>query len=110
MVAFLVRIVGFCLLVPALVVAVLDGARSIAGSAVVMTPFGDSWTAAAPAWLEGLRRAVATYVTPLAGPWISDEALPWLLAQPAWLVLGAAAIVLLLIAEAGRRLAVRRLV
>lgn len=107
MVALLVRIVGIGFLIPALAAAVLDGARSIAGSAVRMTAFGDGLAAAAPEWLAAARAAVAAHVTPLAGPWMSDEALPWLLAQPAWLVLGVAAMVLLLLAEAGR-LFVRR--
>src|SRR5918993_2587544 len=58
MLRFLLRTLGIWLLAGALVAVVMDGARSIAASAPVLTPLAEVWRELAPASLDQARFAV----------------------------------------------------
>jgi hypothetical protein len=93
MLRFLSRLVGYWLVAGALVAAVVDGAKSIAASALVTTPLSESWATLAP-----LLSIEPTAPTP--PPWPLDVALAWLLAAPTAAVLIALGILFLI---AGRK-------
>jgi hypothetical protein len=95
MLRILSRFLGIWLLAGALVAAVVDGARSIASSSVVLTPAGETWATFA-AW-AGIAREPGE----AAGlPWPLDVALAWIAAAPTVAVLAALSFLLL---SAGRR-------
>jgi hypothetical protein len=91
---FVSRFLGFWLLAAGLVAAVVDGAKSIAASALVLTPVAESWatlTGGAPAAAE-----------PSALRWPLNIAVDWLLTAPTVAIVGVLG-VLLLILGAKRR-------
>lgn len=99
MVRFLFRALAtFCLAV-AVILAVLDATRSVAMSSLMLTPLGESFSAAAPQALQALENAARDHAGPLGA-----SALAWLLAQP-----GAAVFVIaaFLLYAAGHRRASR---
>ncbi len=51
----IMRIAGTWLLAMALILLIIDGTRSLGASALVTTPFADTWTAIHGASLEGFR-------------------------------------------------------
>jgi hypothetical protein len=84
MLRFLSRFLGVWLVAGALVFAVVDGAKSIAASLVVVTPLSETLAMLA-------ERDAAMPAAPVQAPWPLDAALAWLLAAPtavALLVLG----------------------
>ncbi len=91
----LFRFIGIWLLAGALIGAVIDGAKSIAASAIVLTPLNGTL-----ALLSGAQPTDAA--ARFAAPWPIDEALAWLLAAPAAAVLAVLG-VLFLLAGARRR-------
>jgi hypothetical protein len=94
MLRILSRFIGIWLLAAALVAAVVDGAKSIAGSSLVLTPAGETWrTFAAWAGLGSEPGAAGL-------PWPLDVALAWIAAAPTVAVLAALSFLLL---SAGRR-------
>jgi hypothetical protein len=97
MLRFISRFVGYWLLAAALVAAVVDGAKSIAASAVVTTPLGQTWTAIEALLTRGDATEAASNST---APWPLDVALAWLLAAPTAGVAAALGLVLLV---AGRK-------
>jgi hypothetical protein len=80
MLRFLSRFLGVWLLAAALVLAEVDGAKSIAASLVVVTPLSETLAMVAE------RDAGAPAAAPQA-PWPLDAALIWLLAAPTAMVL-----------------------
>ncbi|MCV0395719.1 MAG: hypothetical protein K5872_05625 [Rhizobiaceae bacterium] len=58
MIRFLFRLLATVALAVAVVMAVLDATRSIATSTVSLTALAESWQAASPQTLEGLRQTV----------------------------------------------------
>lgn len=81
---FASRFLGFWLLAAALVAGVVDGAKSIAASSLVLTSAAETWAMIAAA--GGTQPAAE----PLAAPWPPvDLALQFLLAAPTVVVLGA---------------------
>lgn len=78
MLRFIARFVGFWLVAAALVAAIVDGAKSIAASTVVLTPLAETWAAIAA--LGGWEATPEEL--PANAPWPLDVALPWLLAAP----------------------------
>jgi hypothetical protein len=90
MVRFALRFLGIWLFAAAIVMAVVDGAKSLAASSVVTTPVGEAWAA-----LAG-----GEAVDPTAYPWPLDRAVGWFLAAPALAVLAFVGIGLLIL---GRR-------
>lgn len=92
----ILRLVATLALCVALIFAVTDATRSIAGSALVLTPLAQSWQLAAP---EGLART-ASVVTNWGGPGL------WAMIEGTMLALPGAVVFLLLAAVlfvAGRR-------
>jgi hypothetical protein len=78
MLRFIARFLGFWLVAAALVAAIVDGAKSIAASSVVITPLAETWdTIAALAGWQATAEAL-----PAGAPWPLDVALPWLFATP----------------------------
>ena len=78
------RILGTWLVALALVLAIIDGTRSLAANALVLTPLSDTWLAIHPASLDALMQFIATrYFGPLL-----DGAIQGLLSLPGWAVLG----------------------
>ena len=97
MLRFLSRFLGYWLLAAALVAAIVDGAKSIAASAVVLTPIAETWALIAPL-LAGGEAAEPAPAAP--APWPLDLALAWLTAAPTAAVLAALGFILLV---AGRK-------
>jgi hypothetical protein len=100
MLRFLLRTLGIWLLAGALVAVVMDGARSIAASAPVLTPLAEVWRELAPASLDQARFAVEEE---LALPALWDLLAAGPLAAPAWLVLGALGLLFIIVGRRRRR-------
>ena len=83
MLRFASRFVGFWLLAAAVVAGVVDGAKSIAASALVTTSIGEAW-----AMIAGLGGGDPAAPPALVAPGILNLPLQWLLAAPAVAVLG----------------------
>lgn len=64
MTRFLFRLLAMVALSVAVIMAVLDATRSIAGSQIVLTPLGTSWHAASPETLAAAQELVQTYLLP----------------------------------------------
>ncbi len=98
MLRFIARFLGFWLVAAALVAAVVDGAKSIAASALVLTPVTDTYmTLAAIGQPDGVE-----VVMPSA-PWPFDMPLAWLMAAPTAVVLAALGVVFLVLGARRRR-------
>ena len=89
MLRFFARFAGIWAIAGALVFAVIDGAKSIAASALILTPVADAW-----AMLGGARGDGAGW------PWPLGQALEFVLAAPVAAILAALGFVLL---AAGRK-------
>jgi heme A synthase len=97
----MLRIAARILLVVALVALVSDGTRTLAtDGGLVVTSFLEHWTDLAPASLEAVKRTLSLKVHPT----LWDGFLAPLFALPAWLVLGATALILAYVARKRRRL------
>jgi hypothetical protein len=81
MLRFLSRFLGFWLVAAAVVMGVVDGAKSIAASSIVTTSLAEIW-----AMIGGLGGNEAPV---LGAPWPADVPLQWILASPAVVVIGA---------------------
>jgi hypothetical protein len=79
----LFRLVGTWLLGMALILLIIDGTRSLAANAVVMTSLGDTWTALHAQSLADVR---AFFATRFFGP-LLDGVVGFILGLPGWLVL-----------------------
>jgi hypothetical protein len=98
MLRFLARFLGFWLVAAALVAAVVDGAKSIADSALVLTPLSATWTA-----LAGIGADAPADPALPALPWPADLALAWLMAAPTVAVLAVPGVALLILGAKRRR-------
>ena len=76
---FLARIAGFLILAAGFAAMVIDGTRSIAGSALILTPFGDLFRTKVPV----LQQAIVQNIHPL----LWDPVATGLLRLPVWIVL-----------------------
>lgn len=82
---FVLRILGVWLLLLAMVAAVVDATKSLAGGgAWVVTPMGDQWRELAP---ESLNVSKA-WIEANAGAWLWDPVIVAILAAPTWVVFG----------------------
>jgi hypothetical protein len=82
MLRFIARFLGFWLIAGALVAAVVDGAKSIAASSLVLTPVTETYsTLATFGRPEGTEVAIPTAPPPF------DAALDWVMAAPTAAVL-----------------------
>jgi hypothetical protein len=83
MLRFASRFLGFWLVAAALVAGVVDGAKTIAASSLILTSVAETW---------GLIQAAAggpPTMEPIAARWPLDLVLEFLLAAPTVVVLGA---------------------
>lgn len=90
MVRFLFRLAATVALSVCVIMAVLDVTRTIAASALVLTPLGASWQAASPETLAASQAFVVDKVHPLA--W--DPVAVFILAQPGFAVFAVLAFLL----------------
>jgi predicted xylose isomerase-like sugar epimerase len=88
MLRFLFRLAAMVALSVAVIMAVLDATRSVAASALVMTPLNSSWLAVSP----DTRAAFETFVRAKASPIVWDAGIAWVLAQPGFAVFAVAAL------------------
>ena len=106
MLRFLARFLGFWLVAAALVTAVVDGAKSIAASALVATPLAESWATIVAMAGSGDDAAAASATAATSGP--LAIALAWLFAAPTLLVLAVPGVALLIIGARRRRYSIGR--
>jgi hypothetical protein len=92
MLRFASRFLGFWLVAAALVVAVVDGAKSIAASSLVTTSLGETWMTVVS--MGGSRPVPAT---PVTAPWPLDVPLQLLLAAPTIAVFAIPGVVFLIL-------------
>ncbi|SFV38807.1 hypothetical protein SAMN05216456_3628 [Devosia crocina] len=90
------RIIGTWLIGLALVLLVIDGTKSLAANAIVMTSLGDGWTAIHPGSIE----AVSAFFSSRLFADLLASLFASLLTYPAFAVIGVPGIVLALL---GRR-------
>ncbi len=88
MLGFLPRFVGLWFVAGALVALTIDAAKSIAASALTMTPLGTALHTLAPATLLSAQTFVQRNIDPYIGGWLWDPVIQWLLLLPTWVVLG----------------------
>lgn len=86
----LLRILGVWLLLLAMVAAVIDATKSLAGGAWVFTPLGQQWSALNPDSLTAARTWVETH----AGTFMWDPMITEILNAPTWVVFGILGVVL----------------
>jgi hypothetical protein len=99
MLRLLARFIGYWLVAGAIVMAVVDGAKSIAASALVTTPVAETWAILFAATGEAAPRPGAPL--PLEGP--AGTALDWLFAAPTAAVLAVLGLLFLLAGAKRRR-------
>lgn len=90
MLRFLFRFLSTVSLAIAVVMAVLDATRSVASSALVTTPLGQSWQAVSPGTLAAVRKFMETTLHPL----LWDPVVLAILHLPGFVVFGLLALVL----------------
>ena len=102
MLKFLARFTGIWLIAAALIALVVDGAKSIAGSAIITTPLGQLWFEYAADSLQvvqvGIERHMAGWFGGLFEPvafFLWDPVVVTILQAPAFLVAGVVGIALL---------------
>lgn len=98
MIRFVLRLLAMFTLCVAVIMAVLDGARSVAASAVTMKPLGVSWYETSPDTLNIAQAVVQRYLLPVM--W--DPFMIWVLNQPGFAVMAVLSL-LLYIAGYGRK-------
>jgi hypothetical protein len=87
----LLRILGVWLLLLAMVAAVIDATKTLAGGgAWVVTPLGDQWASLNPDSLAAAKAAVETHV----GTFLWDPMITEILHAPTWGVFGVLGIAL----------------
>lgn len=88
MIAFLARFAGLWLIAGALVALVVDGTKTIAGTALTITPLRQTWSLLGANSLAAFQEFVQTKIEPHVGHWVWDPAIQWILSLPTWAVLG----------------------
>ncbi len=76
------RILALFALAVAVVMAVIDATRSIAASALIITPLGESWYSVSSDTLNLSQALIQRYTFPV----IWDPAIIYILTLPGWLV------------------------
>jgi hypothetical protein len=100
MIGFVSRFVGIWFIAGALVALVIDAAKTIAASALTITPLGEAWSALSLASIMSVQTFVQQQIEPTIGAWLWDPVIQWLLLSPTWAVFG---IVGFLLTYLGRR-------
>lgn len=99
MIRFLFRLLALAALAIAVIMAVIDATRSLAASAFVFTPLGESWRAVSPDTVERAREMTQTH----AAPFLWDPVALAVLALPGWLIFAALALVFQALGQRRRR-------
>lgn len=99
MLRFIFRLAAMVALSISVIMAVIDTTRSVAASALVMTPLNTSWLAVSP----DTRAAFETYVRDKASPLVWDGVVAWVLGQPGFSVFAVLAFLLYAIGYRRRR-------
>jgi hypothetical protein len=89
MIAFIARFVGLWMIAGALVAVVVDGAKTIAASSLIVTPLGLAWFTLSPGTYVSSQAFIQQKVEAVTGHWLWDPMIQWLLLLPSWAVLGA---------------------
>ncbi len=88
---FVLRTLGVWLLLLAMVAAVVDATKSLAGGgAWTVTPMGEQWRQLAPQSHDASRAWIIT----TAGDWLWDPVILSILAAPTWVVFGSLGVLL----------------
>ena len=82
MIGFVSRFVGFWFVAGALVALVIDATKSIAASALTVTPLGQSLFSLAPSTLLAMQEFVQQRIEPAIGRWLWDPVIQWILLLP----------------------------
>lgn len=93
MLRVIVRFIGLMLLAAGFAALVIDGARSIASNAIVLTSLGEMFAQALPKSFPGWQSAIDKKF----GPWAWDPFMTTLLAMPNWLAAAALGALLFLL-------------
>ncbi|CCV16172.1 hypothetical protein [Mesorhizobium sp. STM 4661] len=93
MLRFLFRLAAMVALSVSVIMAVLDTTRSVAASALVLTPLNTSWLAASP----DTRSAFESFVRDKAGSLLWDGVIAFVLNQPGFAVFAVFAFILYMI-------------
>ncbi|MET0575690.1 MAG: hypothetical protein ABWZ83_07490 [Mesorhizobium sp.] len=99
MMRFMFRLLAMVALSVATIMAVVDATRSIAASALVVTPLGESWVETWPDMLTLAEQTVRHYIHALA--W--DPVALFILGLPGFVVFGFLALVFYAIGHKSRR-------
>ena len=99
MLRFLSRFLGYWLLAAALVAAVVDGAKSIAASAMVTTSVAETWATLQALVASGEAVEAASSST---APWPLDFIANWLLTAPTAVIAATLGLVLLVLGRKRR--------
>lgn len=105
MIGLLSRFAGLWLIAGALVALVIDAAKTIAASKLVVTPLGLAWSNVDMASLISVQEFVQRRIEAYIGGWLWDPLIMWLLMLPTWVVLATLGF---LLAYLGRRRRHRR--
>ena len=89
MIGFVSRFVGLWFVAGGLVALVIDATKSIAASALTVTPLGLAFYTLTPSTLLSVQEFVQQKIEPYVGGWLWDPFIQWMLLLPAWVVLGA---------------------
>ncbi|HWK69042.1 MAG TPA: hypothetical protein VNS34_29305 [Rhizobiaceae bacterium] len=103
MLRFLFRLLATIALAIAVVMAVLDATRTVAASALVMTPLGESWVSVSPDTLAAARQFTEARLHPL----LWDPVMTGIVRVPGFAVFGALALILYVIGHRPARRAGR---
>ena len=90
MIRFVARFLGLWLIAGALVALVVDGAKTVAASALTTTSIDETWAYAGPEGRAAAEKWIKAEVEPTVGTWLWDPALRTVLAVPTFAVLGVA--------------------
>jgi len=93
MIRFLFRFAGLWILAAAFVWLVIDGTKSIAGNAIVVTKLASAWYEISPGSLLWLQPTIEHH----ASEWLWNSVVQTILEQPTWLVLGVIGSILTLV-------------
>lgn len=103
MIRFLFRLLASIALAIAVIMAVVDATRTVAASALVLTPLAESWASVFPDSLAAVQEFLADRIHPAA--W--DPVMTSVLALPGFVVFAALAFILYAIGRRPRRRAGR---
>lgn len=89
-VRFLLRVFSLIFLAAATIAGTIDSIRSVAATVVVMTSLSDAWQGTSPSTFEKFRSAIS----PDGSNRLYEPAVQWLLAQPAFAIFLAIALLM----------------